>query len=364
MTASINQEDFQVIDSAKERLVSLAFLQGILWVIALLLPPILGFEFLIDDSAREAVMKAKEKNEAPPFSIRNEAVFLARRVVPRPEAGAFFFSGVALLSALLGGLFGFGKRSWTFIVLGFWMVVGNAALFAVMSVISVLLAVWNLLMMGFRLISGGGSESAGYNFAELLSWIIILGISFILLRIAQSALKPAFKGVLIIGRAQEMDSGLLDFLSPFEGQNRSQVLAMLFRNSLAECVSYALVGHIVVLTLFSGPGFITKLNDFIMDSQNTEKTETAEPGDKKEGEAVKEGEEPADGSAAGGNTTNAVKPGPGLNTPAAKPSSEDSDFEPDERNSKPTGKADDYKKHIDKPGKKDAADSDDFLKLD
>jgi hypothetical protein len=359
MTANINQEDFQVIDSAKGRLVSLAFLQGILWIVALLLPPILEFEFLIDDDARAEAMKAQEKKEAPPVSIRNEVVFLARRVVPRPEAGAFFFSGVALLAALFGGMFGFGKRSWTFIVLGFWIVVGNAALFAVTAVISALLSVWNLLMMGFRIISEGWAEGAGYNFAELISWAIILVVSLALLRIAQSALKPAFRSVLIIGRVQEMDSGLLEFLAPFEGQNRSQIMALLFRNSLAECVSYALVAHLFVLTLFSGPGFITQLNNFIADAQSTEETEKEEPGVKKVGE------KPADGSAAGGNATTTGEPGKGLNTPAAGPGSDDPDDldSIDDADSKPTGKADDYKKHIDNKPKTDAFDED-FDELD
>ncbi|MDP6504457.1 MAG: hypothetical protein QF886_12615 [Planctomycetota bacterium] len=360
MSSSINQEDFQVIDSAKTRLVSLAILQAILWIVALLLPPILEFEFLIDDDARAAAMTAKEKKETPPVSIRNEAVFLARRVVPHPEAGAFFFSAVALLAAFFGGMFGYGKRSWTFIIVGFWMVVANAAFFAVMSVISLLLTVWNLLMTGFHTISKGWGEFATHNFAEMISWAIILVGSIALVCIAHRALRPAFKGVLIVGRAQELDSGLLDFLAPFEGQNRSQVLTLLFRNSLAECVSYALVGHLFILTLFSGPGFITELNDFI-ETQKAEETEKVESGDTDEGEATNEGEKPE--GAAGANATSLPEPGTGLDTPAAKPKSDDPVFDELDDDTKPTGKEDDYKKHINKPEKTDAAD-DDFLKLD
>jgi hypothetical protein len=339
-------------------LVSLAFLQGILWIVALLLPPILDFEFLIDDDARAAIMTAKEKKETPPVSIRNNAVVLARRVVPHPEAGAFFFSAVALLAALFGGMFGYGKRSWTFIIVGFWMVVVNAALFAAVSVIALLLTVWNLLMMGFHTITKGWGEFATYRFAEMISWAIILVGSVVLLRIVQGAFRPAFKSVLIIGRAQELDSGLLDFLSPFEGQSRSQILTLLFRNPLAECVSYALVGHLFVLTLFSGPGLITGLNDFIVDARQTEETEQGDSGDKKEGDATKEGE-----GTAGANATSLPEPGKGLGTPAARPKSDDPVLDELEGDTRPTGRADDYKKHLNKPEKTDAAD-DDFLKLD
>lgn len=329
MQTSLDQEGVATVDRAKDLVHRLAIIQAVmLFGITFILVPILDLDIL---------------RKIPGIPILGDAM-------PRVSGGSFFYFCVAIIAAACGA-YGYGVRSWSLIVLGFWMVVINAAAMAVSGVVYALKGLWHILASFFYVFSEWGfGEMTRVHFVGILSCLIAIAIAYAVVRLALNAVQPAFHGALLVGRAQELDSSLIDFLAPFEGKGQAEVFAQLFRNSLSRFLTYSLVGHFAVITVFSIPGFISKAQSAWNEARDFAKSVEAEEkkapvkteGEETEGEKKGEGE---DGE----------EPKIKFDTPGAtkKTGGDEDDFEGD---AKPTGDSKDYEKHKNK--KPDAGDPD------
>jgi hypothetical protein len=366
MQPKLDMEGVTVIDRTKVLINRLAIWQTvILFGIMLLLGPLLTLD-LIGEGARADVTAAETTTLAKVWHYVAIVLTTLDSALPRVSGGTFFYYCIAILATACGA-YGFGVRSWSLIVLGFWMVAINLVATVCNALWNVLSGVWHLLAFLFYLLSEWGIREGGHpHLVATLSCIMGLAIAFVIFRLAFAALKPAFQGVLLVGRAQEMDSGLLEFLSPFEGRTHSEILTLLFRNTLMRLVGYSLVGHLVAITVMSVPSFIEKAQDawkesraLVQEKAEMEKSRApAVKGSEKGKEAGKEtGKEPATKDK-GGEKGGEVGPEPGVEfkTPAAKPKTGGDDDEPDGADTKPTGNAEDYEKH--KKEKKSSGDPD------
>jgi len=337
MQTSLDQEGVATVDQAKDRIHQLAIVQAvILFGITFILAPILDLDIL---------------RKVPGVPILGDAM-------PRVTGGSFFYFCVAIIAAACGA-YGFGVRSWSLIVLGFWMVMINAVAMAASGVIYALKGGWHILASFFYLISEWGfGEMTRYHFVGILSCLISIAIAYVVVRLALAAVRPAFHGALLVGRAQELDSSLIDFLAPFEGKGQAEVLAQLFRNSLSRFLTYSLVGHFAVITVFSIPGFMSKAQEAWNEAR--EFAQRTEP-EKKKPPVKTDGEK---GDKEKGDGEDGKEPDVKFDTPAAteKPGDDDDiDFDDDDEDTKPTGDSEDYEKH---KGKKPDAGDPDFDALD
>ena len=330
MSANLDQEEMQTVERASELIKAIVVFEAALLIGVFVLSHVFGLDF-----------------------FRKPVLSTLTAAFPQINGGTFFYFTLAIVATGFGS-YGFACRSWSLIVLGFWAVIVQLTAVVVSSIWFALTGAWHLLATLFYFISEWGFKSmTEYHCVGFLFSAGAIVVAFFLFKTVLPSLKPAFLGTLTLGRAQEIDSGLMDFLEPFEGLNRTEVLALLFRNSLAKFVTYSLVGHFAFITLFSIPGFIQKAQNAWYETKEAVGEETTD--DKKDEAKPAEG----DGETKeGGDGEEGDEPAPGFNTPGATETTDDDDIDMDDADKLPSGDSGDYDKHKGKP--EDDDDDDDL----
>jgi len=340
MLNNMDQAGMETVSTSRSKLVTLARIQLIILIAVYIVPHLLGIEFL---------------RKVPGVSVLKAAM-------PWMSAGTIFYIMLNIVGIFVGA-YGFKMLSWSLLGFGFGMVVFNLVVLAISSVWLALMGAWHLLAAIFYILTEGGfKEMTHFHTAEMLFSAAALAISYFLVKLALKALGHSFQGVLIVGRAQEIENGVMNFLASFEGKTREEIMFLLMKNSLAKCLAVSLVGHFVAITVFSVPQFIQSVNEKIAEiGDTTEQSVEKQPAVKKEGEEGKEGE--------GEKGTGEGEPEPDLefDTKAAtkiKDSTGDAEEEFEDLETEPTGKAKDYEKHVPSKPKDKAAGDPDFGDLE
>ncbi|MBI2190866.1 MAG: hypothetical protein HYU36_02630 [Planctomycetes bacterium] len=344
----------QCLEEAKKRIYSLVDLQTAVWLFVVVMPSVLAIDAL---------------RKLPPLPLLGDAL---------PEgmmsAGTTFFILLVIVATGVGA-YGYGVCSWTLVSMGFALVVFHLTILVLAGCWYLLSGLWHLVAVGiFALREWGFGDETRHHTVEAIFTLIALGFAFLLFRLVLKALKPAYEGILVLGRAQEIENPFMAMLASLEGKERDEILFLLLRNSLARCVAISLVGHFIVINVLSIPQAINAVAESIKDAaaareeQIAKEKEAEKAGGKKPGEALKpvgKGGKGGEVAPPAGKGSEPGKPGeePGVefNTPAATSKPGGSEAEkpeegPDEN--APSGNATDYDKHKAEPKKKGAGDED------
>lgn len=363
MLTNLNQTDVEMLDEAKKLLKRLVTALSIVWLFVLIVPRILAIEAF---------------RKLPAVSLFSDAL-----PVGLISPGTTFFILLVIVATGVGA-YGYGARSWTLVSFGFSILVFHLSVFLIAGCWYLVSGLWHLLAIGiFALREWGFKEQTRNHTVETLFTVVALGITFILLRVALKALKTSFQGVLVIGRAQEIESPFMETLSSMEGKSRDEVMLILLKNSLARCMAISFVGHFIAINVFSIPQAINAVAESIaaasesrQEQQAQQQTEGAKPvkpaeSGKEKGKGAPEGkgtekgkDEKPDVKKTEGGEEPEVKfntPGATEKTPSEKGKGDEPEAGVDE--AQPSNDARDYDKHKGK-SKEGKVDEDDFGGLD